>query len=156
MALDPDKLDWFRRNSRIGLDRHGQWRFDGNPVENPKVQKLFHRGVRIDESTGEAQLHVGTQWCFIQDLEDTAFFVDKVRIEGEQVRLQLLDGSTQPLAPDTVCQRGPIDVYCRLENGQQARFLRDALAQLGPLLSEKGDKVGVMLKGAFYPIVERD
>ena len=150
MTIDLERLTEIRQNSQIRLDREGRWFHQGQPVENIRVQRLFHRGVTLE---GErARLTVGTQWCYVQHLEDTAFFVEKVRIEPGRVVLQLMDETTEPLDPTTLRARGDEDVYCTLSGGRPARFLRDALAGLAPLVTERFGALGVELEGAFYEI----
>ena len=98
------------------------------------------------------QWHVGAQWCFIQHLEETAYFIDKARVEGQSVLLTLADGSMETLDLTTLSTRGPEDVYCRLPERGVARFLRDALAALAPWLDEEEEQFGLRLGDRFYPI----
>ncbi len=67
--------------------------------------------------------------------------------------LVLADGAEQRLDPATVTMAGPQDVYCRLENGHRARFLRDALAAMSPLLEERHGRVGLRIGDEFFEIV---
>lgn len=151
MTIDPERLDWIRRHSRIAIDREGRFSHDGRPVEHPRVNRLFHAGLR-QGAGGEVTLHVGTQWCYVESVADTAFFVVKAAVAADRVRLVLADGSTEDLAPETLGRRGPEDVYCTLSGGRRARFLRDALAALAPHLEERDGAIGLALGSEFHPI----
>lgn len=153
MAIAPERLDFLRRNSKVRLDREGRWSMDGRPVEHPRVQRLFHQGVRVGDGGEGFTLHVGTQWCWIQHVDDTAFFVERARV-GERIELQMMDGSTEPLEPSTLVMRGPEDLYCELSGGRRARFLRDALVSLAPAFAERDGRIGIELGGRFHPIRE--
>ncbi len=150
--MSPERLDWIRRNSRVRLDREGRWSLDGRPVEHPRVQALFHRGVAIESATGLATLTVGSQWCYIEHLEDTAYFVTRVRIlSDEAVELVLAGGRAAPLEPSSVSQRGDAELHVVLQNGHRARLLRDAVNGLVPLVDSQGGEYGLRLGGQFFP-----
>ncbi|MFT7622976.1 MAG: hypothetical protein ACI9WU_002151 [Myxococcota bacterium] len=168
MAISPQRLDHLRRNSRLRLDKEGRWSLDGRPVEHPRVQRLFHQGVRAEGPDAPApySLHVGEQWAYIQFIEDTAYFVVKARIqeasragsvsEAGRVVVSLADGTEQDLDPASISMSGPEDLYCVLANGHRARFGRDALAALLPLLEEDPegppDQLGIRLGPVFHSI----
>ncbi|MFT5434821.1 MAG: hypothetical protein ACI9OJ_005536 [Myxococcota bacterium] len=149
-------MDWIRRNSRVRLDKEGRWSLDGKPVEHPRVQKLFHSGVSQDLESGEAKLMVGTQWCYIEHLEDTAFFVSALRVRDGQIEVDLADGQSQIIDPATFTMRGDSDVYCRLASGHRARLLRDAVASLDGILCEVGDGFGITVGTRIHPIARDD
>jgi len=150
MALTPERLDFLRRNSKVALDREGRWSMDGKPVEHPRVQRLFHRGVEVAD--GGFKLRVGQQWCWIQFIADTAFFVEKARVDGDTVVLTLADETEETLDPSTLTQGGEIDLYCTLSGGRRARFLRSALAALEPVLTSVDGALAVRLGGAVHSI----
>lgn len=115
------------------------------------MQALFHRGIGIEPGTGLATLTVGTQWCYIEHVEDTAFFVSRIRILPEEtVELVLAGGRTEPLDPSTVTRRGETDIYVRLQDGHRARLLRDAMNGLGPLMDVVDDEYGLRVAGRFF------
>jgi hypothetical protein len=149
--MDPEKLEWFRRNSRVGLKADGQWTFDGQLVENPRVQNLFHRGLQINED-GEATLHVGTQWCYLEEVEDTLFFVENLHIEAQQMHLRLAGGATEALPFDTLTHKDGAVLYCRLSNGHKARLLRAAYQALADFFEERDGDYALRLDEQLYPI----
>lgn len=155
MSLDPDRLDWLRRNSRVTLDREGRFYFQGALVEHPRVQRLFHRGLRPAEG-GAIVLQVGEQWCYLESVEDTAWFVEKAAVAGDRVLLTLADGSTEALDPATLSRRDD-RIYCVLSHGRRARFLRAALLTLAPWIDEDaaGEQeagYGLRLPGGFHRV----
>lgn len=74
---DPEWLEALRRNSGLSLTRDGVWMYGGRPVENPRVQSMFHRGVAVRED-GEVTLSVGRMWAYVKT-DGPAFFVRAVR-----------------------------------------------------------------------------
>lgn len=151
MVIDPEKLDWLRRNSKIGLDRHGQWTFEGSAVENSRVAELFHAGVRVDDE-GQPTLHVGKQWCFIQHVEDTIRFVGRLQVRDDGLWIRLLGGHEEPLDLSSLSAHGTDNLYCVLSDGVRARFVRSALIELAPYLDEQADQFGVVWDGDFHPV----
>ncbi|HIA04214.1 MAG TPA: hypothetical protein EYN66_20350 [Myxococcales bacterium] len=135
VSIDLEKLEWFRRNSCIGLNRKGEWTYNGSPVESARVQKLFHQGLKINQA-GEAQLHVGKQWCYLEEVQDTLYFVDNLRLEGSEIVLRLLGGRQESLNSDSLSHGDEGRLCCVLQNGQRARFLRSAMSALSDYLVE--------------------
>lgn len=150
MALDPERLDFLRRNSTLRLDKAGRWSMNDQLVEHPRVQKLFHRGIRAADDG--YTLHVGAQWAYIQFVEDTAFFVRRATIDGQEVRVHLMDDTVETLDPVSLSRTSDIDVYCAVKEGHRARFLASALVDLMPVLEEHHGGYAVNLGGTLYPI----
>ena len=148
MALDPDRLDWLRRNSRVTLDREGRFFFQGRLVEHPRVRRLFHQGLR--QTDDGLVLQVGEQWCFVESVEDAAWFVEKAAVEYGRVLLSLADGAVEPLDADSLTRRGDSDLYCTLSGGRRARFLRDAVVALSPWIDEENGTFGLRLADGFH------
>jgi hypothetical protein len=151
VTIDLEKLEWFRRNSRVGLTKNGEWTYNDLVVENARVQRLFHRGLRMNEA-GEAQLHVGRQWCYLETVEDTLFFVENLRVENDTVILRLMDNTNETLKLDTLTHSEEQLLYCVLQNGQRARFLRHATATISPFLEQSNREYGLRLGGDLFPI----
>ena len=121
LAITPERLDFLRSNSKVRVDKEGRWSMDGRLVEHPRVQRLFHSSVSVGED-GRPVLRVGPQWCYVQFVDDTVFFVERIR-RGPDDRLVvvLADGAEEILRPESLTRRGETDVYCRLGNGHRAR-----------------------------------
>lgn len=154
MALTPEQLDVLRRNSRLRIDREGRWWLDRRLVENDKVQVLFHQCLSVDAETGQHKLTVGSQWAYVQFVDDTAWFVKRVHLVEPNIILTLADGSQEPLEPATLSMSSPTDLYCVLSGGRRARFLREGLIDLAPYLQETEDGLGLRAAGSLYAISE--
>jgi hypothetical protein len=120
---------------KIGLDKEGCWLFNGEPMVNEAIIRLFFRSLRRTPE-GLYVLEVGDE-CVAVDVEDTPFVVRHVSggACGDYAVL-LNDGSTERLAlrslridPDGVPR-------CRVKGGMPARFSRMALLDLSAFLRE--------------------
>ncbi len=152
-GIDPERLDFLRRNSRVHLNKEGGWTFDGKPVENDRVAQLFHQGTRPGEAPNEFVLQVGLQWCFIEFVEDTAFFLAKWRQSGGAELIgELLGGEIVCVPPHALTRTSDTDVYATLLDGRRIRLLRDAMAGLDRWMSEQDGVLGLDVDGVFYPI----
>ena len=117
------------------------------------MAELFYRGVRPGEMAGEFILQVGEQWCFIEVVEDTAFFVSKFsRNKDGALEMTLLGGEVLCFGDTVLSQAGDADVYVTLPDGRRARFLRDAVAALAPLLVEHDGGFGIEIAGQVRAI----
>ena len=96
--MDPEWLDALRRNSGLRLTADGQFRFKDAPVPHPRVQRLFHQGIRVLED-GQVTLTVGEQWAYVS-CEGVARFVERVATHGEGLLLSFLGG-------DELCSSEP-------------------------------------------------
>ena len=152
MALTAEQLDVLRRNSKLRIDREGRWWLDGRLVENDKVQVLFHQCLSVDPVSGQPRLTVGTQWAFVQFIDDTAWFVTRVQVEHDRCLLTLADGSLEHLEPTTLSMASDVDVYCVLSGSRRARFLRAALIDLAPHIEETRNGIGVRLGETVHDI----
>ena len=148
MELDLDRL---RRESGLRLDVLGRWHFRGHLVENDRVQRLFHRGLRWHPEERAATLHVGEQWAWVQYVDDVPYFVE--RLEGDDV--VLLSDERVPIADAGLAVTDAGVVYAMLADGRRARFLRRAMQDLEPHLDEADGRVvvrtarGALLVGAL-------
>jgi hypothetical protein len=75
--MDPELLEALRRDSGLRLDAEGRFFFHERPVENQRVQALFHRHLAV-KSDGDVTLMVGEQWAYVV-CETVAHFVDAMR-----------------------------------------------------------------------------
>lgn len=144
---EPAALDALRRKSGLRIDAAGRFHFRGREVENERVQRLFHRGLRWDEHEGLASLHVGTQWAFIEQVDDVAFFVERVQ-DG---RLRLRSGEAFALDLGTFESRGD-GLYVTLPDRRRARLDRLAVMDLAPLLVEAPDGFALEWGGRTLPV----
>ena len=142
--MDPEILEALRRNSGLRLDASGVFRFHQRPVQNPRVQDLFHRGLAVRED-GEVTLTVGTQWAYVA-CDGVARFVARLRVDDEGLLLLLRGHEAELRCERPVVGFGP-DGRCYVwpaDDAAPALLLRTAHHQLTELLAER-DEGGVEL-----------
>lgn len=110
--MEPEWLEALRRNSGLALSRDGVWTWGGRQVENPRVQDLFHQGVRVRDD-GEVTLSVGRMWAYVES-EGPIYFIRAVHSLGSSgASCRLLGGRVLPLLsgvegrPPTAAGWGP-------------------------------------------------
>ena len=150
--MEPELLEALRRNSGLRLDREGRFYLHERPVENERVQALFHRSLRV-RVDGEVTLHVGEQWAYVT-CASAAHFVDALRIEGGEVfvRYRHRDGEAHV---DPYCAFGPDDrcyLWARVD-GPPAILGRAAHGVLTTLLEEHEGHVVIPSAGSCRPVV---
>lgn len=130
--MDPAALDHLRRHSGLRIDGSGGWWFRGRRVENPRVEALFHRNL---EATPEGLvLRVGEQWAYVEQVDDTAYFVERLDAAG----LRLLSGERVAWEGAALSSDGEDGVRVTLADGRRARLQRLAVLDLAPLLEAQG------------------
>lgn len=145
--MDPELLDALRRNSGLRLDRDGDFFFHDRPVENSRVQGLFHRHLEV-RADGDVTLTVGTQWAYVA-CETVARFIEAMALEAGALKVRLRHGeevsASAPrlgFAPDGRC-------YVWLsDDGPPAVLTRPAHQSLASLLVERGDTLALPLADA--------
>lgn len=124
-SIDPELLERLRRGIPLRLDRQGGFWHDGEPVTHPRVIELFRRGLDVNES-GELQLHVGPQWCYLS-VDDCPLRVLRVRPEGERAAERLLlyldDARILPLDPATLWEEPEHGLRCAVPSQGSGRPL---------------------------------
>ncbi|MDP6945484.1 MAG: hypothetical protein QF464_15150 [Myxococcota bacterium] len=129
-----------RRNSGLRVDGDGCFFFHDRPVENPRVQRLFHQHLAVRED-GEVTLTVGSQWAYVA-CETVARFVEAISLEGGRLKARLrggeqvvADAPQLGFAPDGRC-------YVWLSAGAPPAVLtRSAHQALVSLLVERSDRL---------------
>lgn len=155
--MDPDKLEALRRNSGLALTRDGVWMWGTRPVENPRVQAMFHRGVAV-RADGEVTLSVGHMWAYV-GCPGPAFFVTSLRRGAAGPMLRLLGDREVPLfaegGPAPSAGWGPDDRLYLWSQGigadgsdAVAICLRDAHQSFASLLVEGPDGLAIESGGA--------
>lgn len=154
-----DHPDFFRRpapagrsrESAIVLDRQGRFWHEGAPVEHQGLARALARWLDRHPDDGRFILSNGYDWCYLT-VEDTACFVTALRIEGDDVELELFDGTREPLDPTTA--RLDLDdvLRVRVKAGQvEARFTRRAQLQLAAVL-DADEPPALRIGGRRYEI----
>lgn len=153
-----DHPDFFRlppppgtsRESSLRLDREGQFWFEGERVEHPRLLNALHAWVARHPDDGRYILTNGYDWTYLQ-VDDVPFFVRSVREAGEGLELELSDGSAVPFSGEGLAVGDDEGLYTPVTvkgDPFEAKFTRYAQAQLEPWLDDAGDgRVGVRLGG---------
>jgi len=97
MEIDAEALELIRRQSGIHLRADGIFTYAGEPVPNPRVQALFHRGVEV-RADDEVTLTVGARWCYLT-CDGVARFIEGMRLEGSDAIVRLRTGEELPWEP---------------------------------------------------------
>ncbi len=159
--MDPERLEAIRRNSGLALTADGIWMWGTRPVENPRVQAMFHRGVDV-RPDGEVTLSVGQMWAYVA-CPGPAFFVQTVGRKasdgdsptaGADPMLRLLGEREVPLFaeahPLPVAGWGADErLYLWVHGvGGVAICLRDAHQALTERLEEGPDGLDLLFEGS--------
>jgi hypothetical protein len=112
------------------IDRDGAWHHEGVEVTHPGVLRNLFANLRVE---GDAHyLAIGPARVPVA-VEDTPFVVVRVEVEAGTGRadIRLTDGSTEPLAVDTLVLDARGVPYCRVKEGRfRARLSVPAWLQL--------------------------
>ena len=142
------------RETTIRRDAQGRWFHDGQPLGHPNLIRSFEQWIERAED-GRWCLKNDINWAYIT-LEGPPLFVRAARPTASTVTLQLSNGRSEPLRPETLRQDHDGALYCDAVDGLTARFDRHAQTQLGEVLDEDDDGVYVSLDGTRWrpPIVD--
>jgi len=141
-----------REDSGLLLDRNLRWLHDGEPILHPRIVALFEESL-VPTDDGRFRLEVGSDWAYVT-VEDAAYRVTGVDVDGSRVLLRLSDRTGEPLDPASL-QLGPDGVLsARVKGGRaKARFSRAAQVTLGLLLEETPEGTVLALPAARYPVL---
>lgn len=155
-AVDPELLEMLRRSVDLRLDTEGRWFHDGDPFEHPRLTELFNRGLDVHPETGEAIVHVGDRWCYVQ-ADDTPFVVVRLERDAPGGPGALLNnGERHPLPADALETPDGEIVYAVLTPNRRARIGRGVWnALVDDVVEIEGDTLGVALAGRIFPIQRR-
>ncbi len=139
-----------REDSGIRLDRQLRWWHDDEPVEHPRLIEAFNRGLRVADD-GRFKLEIGDDWCFVA-VEDAAFGVVAIDVEGAGVVLRLSDRTAEVLVPSTLSTDDEGVIRCWVKAGKApARFSRDAQFALGNLMETTERGLVLKVSGSELP-----
>ncbi len=124
----------------IRLDREGRWFHRGEPFTNRKLVDLFNRSVRPLEGGGFV-IQVGREIYPIH-VEDTAYFVHAIDLTQSPAVIELSDGTSEPLALETLVYDDRGGFYCLVKSGRyRARFRRNLWHALLDRIVERPDGI---------------
>lgn len=132
----------FSRESRIQLNRFGEFLHEGEKVERPSLARAMHSWVSYHPDDGRPILENGYDWCYLQ-VEDTAQFVAAIHADDAGApRVRLSSGHEESLRSETlqVDEEGVAYVEVLPRGASQpvlARFLREAQSALEPWLADE-------------------
>jgi uncharacterized protein len=153
-----DHPDFFRlppppgtsRESSLRLDREGQFWFEGDRVDHPRLFNALHAWITRHPDDGRYILTNGYDWTYFT-VDDVPFFVQSVREAGDGLELELHGGVTHPFSGEGLSVGADEGLYVpvTLNGGDfEAKFTRYAQAQLAPFLVEESEgRVGVRIGG---------
>ena len=146
----------------IRIDRHGDWHYQGSPIERTEIVRLFASILRRAED--------GTHWLVTPveqgriEVEDVPFVLVELAIEegsrGPVLRFRSnLDEWVEASADHPLVMRPPPGgggsaPYLLVRNGLEGRIARPVFYELADLASEHDGRMGVWSNGAFHPLEE--
>ena len=142
--------------SKIRRDIDGNWFDDGVRVEHPGIVRSFDAWIDRHDN-GRYVLKNSVNWAFVE-VEGAPIDVRRVAVEHNGLSLALSDGRTETLQPDTLRQDAYGVLYCQVRKGRlTARFSRQAMFDLAPVVEEGDDGVALRLGGvSIQPEVADD
>jgi len=143
---------WAISSGKISFRRDGRWYNDDEPINNPRIAKLFSRCLRQTDD-GRWQIAMADERAFV-DVDDTPWVVTSVGGDATHgFVLRLNDDSEEPLDPGSLTVGDGNVLYTRVKGGRHAaRFLRPAYYQLAPAISERDGRFVLAAGGAQHPI----
>ncbi len=152
-------MDIIETSEEIYIDKEGQWFFRGAPILRKDIVAFLSQHLHRLED-GSYQIRWKEQGCAVS-VEDTPFVVWSVTPVESAGRLlgallELNDGSTEMLDPESLCIGLQNVPYCKVRHGRfKARFSRKAYYQLARLIEETPGAEGgfcLRLGEKVYPI----
>ncbi len=143
-------------NSEIRFGSDGVWYADGEPIDNPRIARLFSQSVvRAGAEEGSYMLRVGDETAAIL-VDDTPYVVTRVSV-SDRLLATLNDESSEEIAAESLRLGTGNVFYCRVKGGHEAaRFLRAAHYQLAEHIDETaGGEFELRLGTRAFPIRSR-
>jgi uncharacterized protein len=142
--------------AKLSFRSDGRWYADADPVTHERLARLFSRYLR-HKPDGGYEIWIDERYHADVEVEDTPYVVTGVDTSATGTFLvDLNDGTTERLDPDSL-RVGAFDVlYCRVKNGaERARFLRPAYYQLADFIDEVGPgRFQIRCGGTTHPIAQ--
>lgn len=140
-----------REDSGLRLDRQLRWWHDDELIDHPRIVEAFNRGLK-PTGDGRYRLEFGWDHCFVE-VEDAAYGVTAIEVQGDAVALHLSDRTVEPLRPDTLTADADGALVCAVKEGRaRARFSRDAQFELGGHVVEDEGRLCLVLDRVNLPL----
>jgi len=140
--------------SKLTFRSDGRWYADEDPVLHERLARLFSRYVRRKPSGGY-EIWIDERYHADVDVEDTPYVVTAVDTDAAgRFTVELNDGTTELLNPDSLLVGVNDVLYCAVKNGaERARFLRPAYYQLANSIEDTGaGRFQLRCGGITHPI----
>jgi len=143
---------WAVSSGKISFRHDGRWYSDDEPINNPRIAKLFSRCLSQGED-GRWMVRMADERAVVE-IEDTPWVVS--RVDGDPAHgftLRLNDDSEERLEPATLSVGAGNVLYARVKGGRhRARFLRPAYYQLAGAIEQRGERLCLTSGGKSYEI----
>ena len=156
-AVDPALLERLRRGFALRLDRQGGFWIADEAVTHPRVIAALRGGLDVSEG-GEAQVHLGEQWCYLA-VDDCPLRARSVAIDagGGAAWLRLDDGRDVPLDPATLWEEPGLGLRAsapaqRSGRPLAVRFTNRAQMELAERIDLEATPPRLVLGGRAWPI----
>jgi hypothetical protein len=139
----------------IVIRRDGSWRHEGAVIQREALVRLFSTVLRKDPDG----FHLVTPAEKLKiTVEDAPFIAVSVTRVGEGLRFttnvgdQVDAGPEHPLRVETDPATGEPAPYVKVRRGLEARLARPVFYELVEMAERRGEIVGVMSNGAWFPL----
>jgi hypothetical protein len=133
----------------ILIKADGKWYHKGVEIIRKDIINFFYEHLDLDEE-GRYIISWRNEKCVV-DVEDTAFFVQRVDKTKSGFLLYLSDGTQEELDPETLYVGKENVLYCRVKKGKfPAKFLRPAYYQIADYIEEEKGKYFITVNGKRY------
>ncbi len=133
----------------ILIKADGKWYHKGAEIIRKDIINFFYEHLELDEK-GRYIISWRNEKCIV-DVEDTAFFVQRVDKIEDGFLLYLSDGTQERLDPETIYVGKENILYCKVKRGKfPARFLRPAYYQIADYIEEENGRYFITIDGKRY------
>jgi len=146
---------WAIESGRISFRHDGRWYSDDEPINNPRIARLFSQCLRQTDD-GRWQIAMADERALVE-IEDTPWVVTRATDDGRGAfTLRLNDASEETLDPASLTVGAGNVLYTRVKGGRHlARFLRPAYYQLAQAIEEHDGRFVLRSRGRRFAIHHR-
>ncbi len=133
----------------ITIDKEGIWYHKGAKIIRKDIIKFFYEHIDLD-IYGRYIISWRNEKCIV-DVEDTAFFIQRVDKVDNNFLLYINDDTQEKLEPDTLFINKNNVLYCKIKNKKfPAKFLRAAYYQIAEYIKEENGKYYIRVNNKKY------
>ena len=119
--MDPELLQKVREASGLRLDREGAFWHRGERIEHERTLSVLRAGIHRAKD-GRWATRIGAEWGYLE-VEDAAFFVQRLELSGAVLRVWLTDGRELAAEVSSLALGADDALYLRAF-GERARLTR--------------------------------